>query len=121
VTNLSEKGHMKHSTLRINPHVMKRRWRGMPMKRKRNPDEAQHVEASLYFLRHDVFEVVEPFSPHVHEVQEATSISDECEELVEHTHASTPPTHEDKEMITFADGLVKEPLHMVDEHIDTFI
>jgi hypothetical protein len=36
-------------------------------------------------------------------------------------HATTPPAHENKEMVIFVDGLVKEPLHMVDEHIDTFI
>jgi hypothetical protein len=93
----------------------------MPMKIKQNPDEAQHVETSLSFLPHDVVDVVQSGSPPVHEVQEATSLGDECEELVEDIHASTPPAHEDKDMITFVDGLVKEPLDMVDEHIDTFI
>jgi hypothetical protein len=29
---------------------MKRRWRSMPMKRKNNLDEAQHVEASFSLL-----------------------------------------------------------------------
>jgi len=41
--------------------------------------------------------------------------------LDEDVNAFTPPTHEDKEMFTFVDALVREPLHMVDEHIDTFI
>jgi hypothetical protein len=72
-------------------------------------------------LPHDVVEVVQLCSPPVHEVEEATSVSDEREELVEDAHPSTPPAHKDKEMVTFADGLVREPLHMVDEHIDTFI
>jgi hypothetical protein len=36
-------------------------------------------------------------------------------------HATTPPAHENKVMVVFVDGLVKEPLHTVDEHIDTFI
>jgi hypothetical protein len=33
------------------------------------------------------------------------------------------PAHEDKEMVNFShtDGLMKEPLDVVDEHIDTFI
>jgi hypothetical protein len=37
--------------------------------------------------------------------------------------ASVLPAHEDKEMVIFShiDGLMKEPLDMVDEHIDTFI
>jgi hypothetical protein len=49
-TYLSEKRHTKHSALRIKPRVMKRRWRSMPMKRKKNLDEVQHVEASLSLL-----------------------------------------------------------------------
>jgi hypothetical protein len=36
-------------------------------------------------------------------------------------HASTPPAHEKKEMVIFVDGLLNEPLHTIDEHIDTFI
>jgi hypothetical protein len=68
-----------------------------------------------------VVEVVEPCPPPVHEVQEATSLNDEFEEVVEDVPSSTTPAHEDKEMVTFVDGLVTKPLHMVDEHIDTFI
>jgi hypothetical protein len=68
------------------------------MKRKKKPNEAQHVEASLSFL-----------------------LPNEFEEPVQDVHASTPPTHEDNEMVTIANGLVRESLHMVDEHIDTFI
>jgi hypothetical protein len=41
----------KHSVLRIKPLVMKRRWRGMSIKRKKNSDESQHVETSLSLLR----------------------------------------------------------------------
>jgi hypothetical protein len=120
-TNLSEKGHIKHFALRIKPCVIKKRWRSMLVKRKKNLDEVKHVGASLSLLPHDIVEVVQPCSPPIHKVQEVTSLSDECEELVEDVHASTPPAHEDKEMVTFPNGLVKEPLHMVDEHIDTFI
>jgi hypothetical protein len=36
-------------------------------------------------------------------------------------HATTPPAHENKEMVVFVDGLGKESLHMVDDHIETFI
>jgi hypothetical protein len=41
----------------------------MPMKRKKNLDEAQHVEASLYFISLDEGEVVQPFSPPAHDVE----------------------------------------------------
>jgi hypothetical protein len=101
-TDHSEKRHIKHSALRIKPRVMKRRWRSMPMKRKNNPNEAQHVEASLSLLSPDVVEVVQSCSPPVHEVQGATSLNDEFEEPVEDIHASTPLAHEDKEMVTFS-------------------
>jgi hypothetical protein len=36
-------------------------------------------------------------------------------------HATTPPAHENKEMVIFFYCLVKEPLHKVDKHIHTFI
>jgi hypothetical protein len=88
---------------------------------KKNTNEAKHVEASLSFLLHYVVEVVHPCSPPVHKVKDATSINGELEESVEDVDASTPPAHEDKEMITFVDRLVRETLHMVDDHIDTFI
>jgi hypothetical protein len=39
------------------------------MKRKKNINEVKHVEASLYFLPHDVVDVVQPCSPPFHEVQ----------------------------------------------------
>jgi hypothetical protein len=38
-----KKGKTKHFAVRIKPRVMKRRWKSMPMKRKNNLDEAQHV------------------------------------------------------------------------------
>jgi hypothetical protein len=49
-TNLFEKEHMKHSALKIKPCVIKRHWRSMPIKRKKNLDEAQNVEASFSLL-----------------------------------------------------------------------
>jgi hypothetical protein len=42
-------------------------------------------------------------------------------QLDEDVHPFTPLAHEDKEMVTRVDGLVREPLHMVDEYINTFI
>jgi hypothetical protein len=72
-----EKRKTKHFAVRIKPRVMKRRWKSMPMKRKKNLDEVQHVEASLSFLPPDEVEVVQPCSPPVHEVEEATSLNDE--------------------------------------------
>jgi hypothetical protein len=62
--------------------------------------------------------------PPVHEVEEANSLNDEeFEDLVEATPTSVLLAHEDKEMVIFSHiyGLMKEPLDMVDEHIDTFI
>jgi hypothetical protein len=124
MTDPFEKRKTKHSALRIKPRVMKRRWKSMPMKRKKNLDEAQHVEASLSLLPPDEVEVVQSCSPPVQEVEEATSLSDEeFEDPVEAAPTSALPAHEDKEMVIFShvDGLMKEPLDMVDEHIDTFI
>jgi hypothetical protein len=44
VTDPFEKRKTKHYVLRIKPLVMKRRWRSMSIKRKKNSDEVQHVE-----------------------------------------------------------------------------
>jgi hypothetical protein len=95
-TDLSKKGHMKHSALRIKPRVMKRRWRSMPMKRKNNLDEAQHVEASFSLLLLDEDEVVQTCLPPAHEDEETISLDD-------------------------TDDLVQDPSDMVDLHIDDFI
>jgi hypothetical protein len=61
-TNPFGKGKIKCSVLRIKPLVIKRQWRSMPIKRKKNYDEVQHVdnshEASLSFLMFDEVEVV---------------------------------------------------------------
>jgi hypothetical protein len=100
----------------------------MSIKRKKNFDEVQHVEkpheTSLSFFPLDEGEVFQPCFPPAHEVEEATSLNDEeSEDPVEATLTYVPPAHEDKEMVIFSDtdGLMKEPLDMVDEHIDTFI
>jgi hypothetical protein len=103
---------------------MKRRWKSMPMKRKNNLMKHNMLRHHYLCSHLDEVEVVQPCSPPVHEVEEATSLSDEeFEDPVEATPTSTLPAHEDKEMIIFShvDGLMKEPLDMVDEHIDTFI
>jgi hypothetical protein len=94
-TDLSRKMHVKHSTLRIKPCVMKRRWRSMPMKRKNNLDEVQHVEALFSLLLLDEDEAVQ---------------------------TCLPPAHEDEETISLDDtDLVQDPFDMVDLHIDDFI
>jgi hypothetical protein len=49
----------------------------MYIKRKKNFDESQHVETSLSFLLLDEGEVVQPFFPPVHDVEEAISLNDE--------------------------------------------
>jgi hypothetical protein len=95
-TDLFERRQTKHFVLRIKPLAMKRRWRGMYIKRKKNPDEVQHVETSLSFLLLDEDEVVQ---------------------------TCLPPAHEDEEMISLddADDLVQNLSDMVDLHIDDFI
>jgi hypothetical protein len=50
---------------------MKRRWRGMSIRRKKNYDKVQHIEAPLSFLPLDEVEVVQPCSPPAHDVEEA--------------------------------------------------
>jgi hypothetical protein len=95
-TNIFEKGHMKHSALRIKPRVMKRRWRNIPMKRKNNIDEAQHDEASFSLLLLNEHEVVQ---------------------------TCLPPAHEDEETISLDDtnDHVQDLSDMIDLHIDDFI
>jgi hypothetical protein len=105
-----KKGKTNHFAVRIKPRLMMRQWKSMPMKRKKNLDEAQHVEESLSFLSPD-------------EVEESTNLSEEFEDHVEATPVSSLPAHGDKHIVIFNhdNALMKEPLDMVDEHIDTFI
>jgi hypothetical protein len=69
-----EEKRAKHYALRIKPLVMKRRWRGVPIRRKKNSNKAQHIEAPLYFLSHDEGEVVQPCSPLAHDVEEEINL-----------------------------------------------
>jgi hypothetical protein len=57
----------------------------------------------------------------VHEVVETTILSDEFEDLVKSPPTYGLPTHEDKEIVIHANGLMKEHLDIVDENIETFI
>jgi hypothetical protein len=98
------------------------------IKRKNNYDDVKHVEkpheASLYFLPLDEVEVVHPYSPPTHKVEEETSLNDEeSKDPVEVSLTYVFPKHKDKETFIFShtDGLVKEPLYMVDENIESFI
>jgi hypothetical protein len=123
-TNPFKMRQTKHSVLRIKPLVMKRRQRGMYIKRKKNYDESQHVETSLSLLSLDEGEVVQPCFPPVHEIEESISLNDEeIQDPVEAALASILPAHKDKEMVIFSHigGLMKEIVNMVDENIDTFI
>jgi hypothetical protein len=82
----------------------------------------KHVEASLSFLPLDEVEVFQLCSPLSHDVEEVISLNDEeFEDPVENVYASTPLAHKHKEMIICVDGLMREPLDMVDAHINTFI
>jgi hypothetical protein len=76
-TDLFERRKTKKSILSINPLVMKRQWRGMYIKRNKNCDKSQHVETSLSFLLLDEGEIVQPFFPPLHEVEEEISLNDE--------------------------------------------
>jgi hypothetical protein len=80
---------------------MKRQWRDMSIKRKKNPDESQHVETLLSFLLLDVGEFVHPLFPPAHEVEEENSLNDEeYEDLVE---VALTSTQEDIKMVIFSD------------------
>jgi hypothetical protein len=119
-----EENQTKCFVLRINPLAMKRRWRGMSIKRNKNTNESQHVKTLLSFLPLDQGEVVQHYFPPAHEVEETTSLNDEeIEDPIEATPPSILSTHEDTEMVIFShtDGHMKETLEMVNEHIDTFI
>jgi hypothetical protein len=101
---------------------MKRQWRGLSIKRKKNYDKAQHIEGLLSLIPLDEGKVVQPCLPP--NVEEAISLDDEeFEGPVEDVHAYAPPTPKDKEMVIFShtDGLMKVPFYIVDEPIDTFI
>jgi hypothetical protein len=122
MTDPLEEKQAKNYALRIKPLVMKRRWRGLSIKRKKNYDKAQHIEAPLSLIPLDEGEVVQPCLPP--NVEEAISLDDEeFEGPVEDVHASAPPAHKDENMVIFShtDGLMKVPFDMVDEPIDTFI
>jgi hypothetical protein len=118
---LEEKKAKIHA-LKIKPLVMKRRWRGLSIKRKKNYDKMKHIEAPLSLILLDEGEVVQPCLPP--NVEEAISLDDEeFEGPFENVHASTPPAHKDEKMVIFShiDGLIKVHFDMVDEPIDTFI
>jgi hypothetical protein len=89
------------------------------IKIKKNYDKAQHIEASLYLILLDECEVVQPCLPP--NVEEVINLDDEG--LVEEFHSSAPPVNKDENMVIFShtDGLMKVPIDMVDEPIDTFI
>jgi hypothetical protein len=94
------------------------------MKRKKNHDEAQHVEETLSLIPPNEVEFFQSCSTLFHQVEEATSLSDqEFEDHVESSPPSTLHAHKDKEMVIFshANDLMKECFDMVDENIDTFI
>jgi hypothetical protein len=53
----------------IKPLMMKRKWRGMSIRIKKNYDKVQHIEAPLSFLALDEGKFVQPFSPPAHDVE----------------------------------------------------
>jgi len=100
----------------------------LSIERKKNYYEVQHVEKprekSSAFIPLDEVEFFQPYSPPVHAVEEENGLNDEeFEDLVESAPTFFLSAHEDKEMVIFyhIDGLTKEPLDMIDEHINTFI
>jgi len=67
----------KNYALRIKPLVMKRQWRGVSIRRTKNYDKVKHIESPLSLLPLDEGEVVQPFSPPTHDVEEAINLDDE--------------------------------------------
>jgi hypothetical protein len=61
MTNILKENKAKNYALIIKPLVMKRRWRGLYIKRKKNYDKAQHVEALLSLIPFDEGEIVQHF------------------------------------------------------------
>jgi hypothetical protein len=85
-----------------------------------NDEDLEETLMSIISLDED--DVVHPFSFPVHEVEEETNLNNEYfEDPVE--SAPTTFLHAHKEMVNFihTDDLMKDPLEMVDDHIDTFI
>jgi hypothetical protein len=66
-----EEKQAKNHALRIKPLVMNMRWRGLYIKRKKNYDKEQHIEASLSLILFGEGEVVQPCLPP--NVEEATN------------------------------------------------
>ena len=75
MTDPLEEKQAKNYALRIKPLVMKRRWRGLSIKRKKNYDKAQHIEASLSLILLDEGKVAQPCLPP--NVEEAISLDDQ--------------------------------------------
>jgi hypothetical protein len=76
----------------------------------------------MFIFPLDEDDVIHPFSPPVCEVEEAININNEYfEDPVEFAPTTFLLVH--KEMVNFihTEELMKEPLEVVDEHIDTFI
>jgi hypothetical protein len=71
---------------------MKRRWRSIPMKRKKNLDEAQHDEASFSLLLLDEDEVVQTCIPLAHEDEETIRL-DDTDDLVQDLSRYDRSTH----------------------------
>jgi hypothetical protein len=103
VTYTFEKRKTRFFLLRIKPLVMKRKWKGMSIRRKKNFDEVEHVDTSLYFLLIDEGEVFQPSSPPTHEVEGVSLIEEEFKDLVEAIHTFFILTHKDKEIVIFSD------------------
>ena len=70
MTDLLQEKQVKNYALRIKPLVMKRQWRVLSIKGKKNYDKAQHIEAPLSFLPLDEGEVTQTCSLLQHHVQE---------------------------------------------------
>ena len=69
-----EENQEKNYKLRIKPLVMKRRWRGLSIKIKKNYDKEKHVKAQLSLITIDEGEVVQPCLPP--NVEEAINLDD---------------------------------------------
>jgi hypothetical protein len=122
----------------VKPFFMKSHWNDMPMKggaKKRGKDsnKVKHVEdpdqTLVYVFLLDEDKIVQPYPPpSTHEDEESVDKEDfyevhRVEDPVEVSLHFFLLAHEDKEMVNFShtNDLMKEPLDVVDEHIETFI
>jgi hypothetical protein len=122
MTDTLEEKQEKKYALRIKPLVMKRRWRGLYIKRNTNYDKEQHIEALLSLIPLDEGEVVKSCSPPNVEEVIISMMNNLKVQLNMSMHLLLLHTKTKRwSFFSHTDGLMKVPFDMVDDPIDTFI